>query len=103
MKKRAEVVHYDMGDVMGDIAGDSSRVCCDRTAMMPGIGLASVLVFGAGLLALPFMFAVVLAGGVVDSSSSSKIGGQYVLRTCLRAGRRIGFDRKKSCPIHSIP
>jgi hypothetical protein len=39
-----------------------------------------------------------LGGGVVASPSSSGMGGQYLLRTCLRAGRRMGFDKKKSIP-----
>jgi hypothetical protein len=39
-----------------------------------------------------------IMGGVVASPSSSGIGGQYLLRTCLRAGRRMGFDKKKSMP-----
>jgi hypothetical protein len=36
-------------------------------------------------------------GGVVSPSSSGMVG-QYVLRTCLRAGRRMGLERKKSMP-----
>jgi hypothetical protein len=46
----------------------------------------------------------VSAGGVFSPSSSSMMGGQYVLRTCLSAGRRMGLDKKKSMPesIHSL-
>jgi hypothetical protein len=36
-------------------------------------------------------------GGVVSNSSSGMVG-QYVLSTCLSAGRRMGFERKKSMP-----
>jgi hypothetical protein len=49
--------------------------------------------FGFGA---PFALVVAEFGGVV--SSSSGMVGQYVLRTCLSAGRRMGFDRKKSMP-----
>jgi hypothetical protein len=69
--------------------------------------LVSMLLGAAGCDALPlagFAAAAVLEpGGVVDSSSSG-MGGQYVLRTCLSAGRRMGLERKKSIPesIHSF-
>ncbi len=38
------------------------------------------------------------------SSAASGIVAQYRLSTCLRAGRRIGFGRKKSMPesMHSL-
>jgi len=38
------------------------------------------------------------AVGAVASPSSSGIGGQYVFKTCFRAGRRIGLDKKKFIP-----
>jgi hypothetical protein len=37
-------------------------------------------------------------GVETDSESSSGMGAQYVFKTCFSAGRRIGFDRKKSMP-----
>lgn len=86
---------------MGDMAGDSS-------VWRPSVATATVKgavdgddAAAAGLVAVPFAGApfglpVVLPGGV--SGSSSGIVWQYVLRTCLRAGRRMGFDKKKSMP-----
>ena len=42
--------------------------------------------------------------GLSDSSAASGMVAQYLLRTCLRAGRRIGLGRKKSMPesMHSF-
>lgn len=34
----------------------------------------------------------------VEGSRSSGIGAQYVFRTCFKAGRLIGLDKKKSMP-----
>jgi hypothetical protein len=83
---------------MGDIAGDSSA---RRLSLVPETMVKGAVVFaeGTGFTAAPFVcdLGIALFGGVV-SDSSSGIVGQYVLRTCLRAGRRIGFERKKSMP-----
>jgi hypothetical protein len=82
---------------MGDIDGESSgfRLSLDPATTVKG----AVDVIAAGCDVPPFGFEVACAvlGGVV-SSSSSGIVGQYVFRTCLSAGRRIGFERKKSMP-----
>lgn len=85
---------------MGDIAGESSAC---RRSLVPAItvtGAVAALTLPniAGCIALPFGFDESVAGGVVASASSSGMVGQYVLSTCLSAGRRIGFDRKKSMP-----
>ena len=81
------------------MAGDSSA---RRLSLVPETmvnGAVDPAAGGAGFTATPFGFGVKTAepGGVV-SDSSSGIVGQYVFRTCLRAGRRIGFERKKSMP-----
>jgi hypothetical protein len=90
---------YDMGVVLGEIAGES--FCLVLVEIMEnGAALAVLfvaLVGAAGLAALP-LSAVLDDGGVFDSVSSSGMVGQYVLRTCLSAGRRMGFERKKSMP-----
>jgi hypothetical protein len=89
---------YAAGEVVGDMAGDSSarRLSLVAVTMVKG---AVELADGAGFAAAPFAFgaAVAVLGGVVSESSSGMVG-QYVLRTCLRAGRRMGFERKKSMP-----
>jgi hypothetical protein len=88
------------GEVIGDTAGDSSArrfsLVLVADTMVKG---AVVFAPGAGTTTAPFVLGASFAepGGVV-SESSSGIVGQYVLRTCLRAGRRIGFERKKSMP-----
>jgi hypothetical protein len=88
-----------MGVVLGEIAGES--FCLVLVDIMEnGAALAVLTVLlgaAAGLLALP-LGAVLDDGGVFDSVSSSGIVGQYVLRTCLSAGRRMGLERKKSMP-----
>ena len=81
------------------MAGDSSA---RRLSLVPETmvnGAVNPAASGAGFTATPFGFGVKTAepGGVVSDSSSGMVG-QYVLRTCLRAGRRIGFERKKSMP-----
>lgn len=82
---------YVMGEVVGDIAGESSGWRRSRGSVLSFAGLIPTLCAGpAGFLSI--------AGGVIPSLSSSGIVGQYVLRTCLSAGRRIGFERKKSMP-----
>jgi hypothetical protein len=87
--------------VLGDIAGESSRLASLVTTMENGavVLVLMVLLGAAGCAARPLScFAELDVGGVVDSLSSSGMVGQYVLSTCLSAGRRIGFDRKKSMP-----
>jgi hypothetical protein len=90
---------YGMGDVLGEMAGESfCRVLVE--IMENGAALTvvlAVLLGAAGLAAWPLR-AVLDDGGVFDSVSSSGMVGQYVLRTCLSAGRRMGFERKKSMP-----
>jgi hypothetical protein len=104
LRKIAYVCGYDSGDVAGEMAGDSlwSLVATIvKGARLPVLVL--MLPGAAGCDALPLAGAALLdPGGVVDSSSSG-MGGQYVLRTCLSAGRRMGLERKKSIPesIHS--
>jgi hypothetical protein len=84
-----------MGVVLGDMAGES----CGLVVPVESIENGAVLVFVALLGATGCAVCVVAdVGGVVDSLSSSGIVGQYVLSTCLSAGRRIGFDKKKSMP-----
>lgn len=81
---------------MGDTAGDS-----EAATLATGVLVALAVV---GLLddaAEPFCgfdeeVGASCGGGC--SFSSSGMGGQYLLRTCLRAGRRMGFDKKKSIP-----
>lgn len=92
----------------GDIEGEplTSRPLLSRATMVKGVVVGAAVGF-VGCVALPLAFDVFAAsavmalgspGGVVGSSSSSRIVGQYVFSTCLSAGRRIGFDRKKSMP-----
>lgn len=82
------------------MAGDSS---VRRLSLVPETMVNGAVepAGGAGFTATPFGFGFGVKtaepGGVV-SDSSSGIVGQYVLRTCFRAGRRIGFERKKSMP-----
>jgi hypothetical protein len=86
-----------MGEVMGDIDGDSSGC---RLSLAPATtvkGAVDVVVAGGDAPSVGFEVACAVLGGVV-SISSSGIVGQYVLRTCLSAGRRMGFERKKSMP-----
>jgi hypothetical protein len=90
-----------MGDVLGDMAGESSRLASLVATMENGAVVLVLTVFlgAAGWAACPLGgFEALDVGGVVDSLSSSGMVGQYVLSTCLSAGRRIGFDRKKSMP-----
>lgn len=85
---------------MGDIAGESSGCRRSLVPVMTVTGAVAALVLPnivAGCIVFPFSFDE-SAGGVDASGSSSGIVGQYVLSTCLSAGRRIGFDRKKSMP-----
>jgi hypothetical protein len=77
------------GDDEGDIAGESSLVWSCVATSVNGAGLGP-----AG----SFDFVGPVPGGVLDSVSSSGMVGQYVLRTCLSAGRRMGLERKKSIP-----
>jgi hypothetical protein len=89
-------VGHDRGDTFS-----ASLESLVGTAMVTG-AFAEFILTGAGLAGVgrPFAFGadVSVAGGVVASPSSSGIGGQYVLRTCLSAGRRMGLDKKKSMP-----
>jgi hypothetical protein len=80
--------------VVGDIAGESSLESVWVGTKVNGAGPVGADV----CVALPVGLAVLVFGGVFDSASSSGIVGQYVLRTCLRAGRRMGLERKKSMP-----
>jgi hypothetical protein len=90
---------YCTGEDIGLIAGLSSP---PFLSLVPATSVkgavdgtcATVGCFGSDFGA-PFGLVAVF-GGVV--SSSSGIVGQYVLRTCLSAGRRMGFERKKSMP-----
>ena len=90
---------YGTGEDIGLIAGLSSP---PPLSLVPATNVngavdgacATVRCFGSGFSA-PFGL-VALLGSVV--SSSSGMVGQYVLRTCLSAGRRMGFERKKSMP-----
>jgi hypothetical protein len=66
--------------------------------MVKGAVVVSKLLGAAGCAARPLGIEAPVPGGVVESLSSSGIVGQYVLSTCLSAGRRMGFDRKKSMP-----
>lgn len=59
---------------------------------------AGVEVEGVVVAAFSSVFGTAVSGGVFDSASSSGMVGQYVLRTCLSAGRRMGFERKKFMP-----
>lgn len=86
---------YDIGDVVGEMAGESSLGSLVATMVK---GARPVLFGGTGCDALPLGCAELVVGGVVDSLSSSGIVGQYVLRTCFSAGRRMGLERKKSMP-----
>jgi hypothetical protein len=89
--------NYDIGEVVGDIAGESFLARSSLATMANG---AVLEVDGADFdaLPLPFAFGNFESGGVFDSVSSSGMVGQYVLSTCLRAGRRMGLERKKSMP-----
>lgn len=80
-----------MGEVVGDMAGESSGW---RRSLGSGLMFAGFIPI---VCAAPAGF-LSTAGGVVVSPSSSGIVGQYVLSTCFSAGRRIGFERKKSMP-----
>lgn len=98
-------VTYDRGDTLGVRAGESVVLDSLFATMLKGarVADADVVVGGAWLadaVALPFgtLFSTVLEPGGVVSLSSSGMVGQYVLRTCLRAGRRMGLERKKSMP-----
>lgn len=88
------------GLVRGEMAGDAWLSLVAATTVTGATALltpASVL--DRGCATPPFAFDGSVAGGVVaDSPSSSGIGAQYVFKTCLSAGRRMGFDRKKSMP-----
>ena len=95
-KRSVKVKIHDSGDVAGDMAGESSRLWSLVVTIVKGAGLGPT-VDDAGGAALPFALGLLVFGGV-GSSSSSGIGGQYVLSTCFSAGRRMGFDRKKSMP-----
>jgi len=91
--------NYDIGDVLGDIAGESFLAWSFVATIANGAGVAVEGAGGPDFGALPLaFFGKFEPGGVVDSVSSSGMVGQYVLRTCLRAGRRMGFERKKSIP-----
>lgn len=66
---------HDNGEVVGDIAGESLRLCACCVFVRPsGIVSAFVLVTDAGCVAVPLAIEEVTAGGVI--SSSSGIGGQ---------------------------
>jgi hypothetical protein len=83
------------------MAGESSRLASLVATMENGavVLVLTLLLGAAGFDACPLdFFAALEVGGIVDSLSSSGMVGQYVLSTCLSAGRRIGFDRKKSMP-----
>jgi hypothetical protein len=87
--KQNSTQNHDMGDVVGLIAGLSFLTRSFVTSVN-GAGLSA----NAG----PFAGDLLDPGGVVLSPSSSGIVGQYVFKTCLRAGRRMGLERKKSMP-----
>lgn len=88
---------YDIGLVLGLIAGESSG--CLAAALVVVTMVKGAVVEVEGCVALPLGITGAPGGNCVgDSSSSSGMGGQYVFRTCLRAGRRMGLERKKSMP-----
>ena len=84
------------------MAGESLFASLVVVTIVNGAGLVIILLGGAGCTMLPLGFGfegfLIVAGGVVTSPSSSGMVGQYVFSTCLRAGRRMGFERKKSMP-----
>jgi hypothetical protein len=84
---------------MGLMAGLSSACrlsLVPATVVKGAVDVTCATAFvGAAIGALLSFDAV--PGGVVSDSSSGMVG-QYVLSTCLSAGRRMGFERKKSMP-----
>ena len=101
--------NYDVaGDVIGEIEGESALDNASVLCATAEKGLASFILAMAFVepfaVVEPFAFAlgfsvaatVAVCGGVV--SASSGMVEQYVLSTCLRAGRRMGLERKKSMP-----
>jgi hypothetical protein len=85
--------------VLGDIAGESSE--CRAALVVVTIVKGAVVVLlleVAGCVTFPLDLVGSPAGICGGDSSSSGMGGQYVLRTCFSAGRRIGLERKKSMP-----